>query len=159
LARAAALAASTSPLFRYTLPPGIRLLFCLPADSLLPGQTPAQEANCETLPNTLMSTLRRRRSQLRTQNPEAYALYLKGRSYRDKQTRADLETAVSYFSRAIAKDPGYALAYAGLADAYALLPDHGASPSEDIPKSKLPPAKHLSWTLPWPVLTSIWAAP
>jgi hypothetical protein len=86
-------------------------------------------------------------------------LYLKGRSYRDKQTRADLETAVSYFSQAIAKDPGYALAYAGLADAYALLPDHGASPSEDIPKSKLPPAKHLSWTLPWPVLTSIWAAP
>jgi tetratricopeptide (TPR) repeat protein len=71
-----------------------------------------------------------------TQNPGAYALYLKGRSYWDKQTRADLETAVSYFNQAIAKDPGYALAYAGLADAYALLPDYGASSSEDIPKSK-----------------------
>jgi len=71
-----------------------------------------------------------------TQSPEAYALYLTGRSYWDKQTRADLETAVSYFNQAIAKDPGYALAYAGLADAYAILPDYGASPSEDIPKSK-----------------------
>jgi hypothetical protein len=35
---------------------GIRLLFRLPADSLLPGQTPAQEASCETFSNTLMST-------------------------------------------------------------------------------------------------------
>src|SRR5439155_18028693 len=34
----------------------MRLLLRLPADSLFPGQTPAQEANCETLPNTLMST-------------------------------------------------------------------------------------------------------
>jgi adenylate cyclase len=71
-----------------------------------------------------------------TQNPEAYALYLKGRSYWAKQTRTDLETAVSYFNQAIDKDPGYALAYAGLADSYAVLPDYGASFSEDIPKAK-----------------------
>jgi tetratricopeptide (TPR) repeat protein len=70
------------------------------------------------------------------ENPEAYELYLKGRFYWDKQTRADLETAVDYFNQAIAKDPKYALAYAGLADAYALLPDYGASPTEDIPQSK-----------------------
>jgi adenylate cyclase len=71
-----------------------------------------------------------------TQNPEAHALYLKGRSYWDKQTRADLKTAVSYFNQAIAKDPGYALAYAGLAEAYGALPDYGDSPVEDIPKAK-----------------------
>ena len=70
-----------------------------------------------------------------TQNPEAYALYSKGRSYWAKFTGADLETAVSYFNQAIAKDPGYAMAYAGLADAYAVLPDYGAS-VEDIPKAK-----------------------
>jgi tetratricopeptide (TPR) repeat protein len=70
-----------------------------------------------------------------TQNPEAYALYLKGRSYWAKRTRADLETAVSYFNQAIAKDPGYAMAYAGLADCYAMLPTYGAS-VEDIPKAK-----------------------
>jgi Tol biopolymer transport system component len=71
-----------------------------------------------------------------TQNSEAYALYLEGRSYWAKQTRAHLETAVSYFNQAIAKDPGYAMAYAGLADAYAVLPDYGPDPSEYIPKAK-----------------------
>jgi tetratricopeptide (TPR) repeat protein len=70
-----------------------------------------------------------------TQDPEAHDLYLKGRSYWAKRTRADLETAVSYFNQAIAKDPGYALAYAGLADCYAMLPSYGAS-VEDIPKAK-----------------------
>jgi hypothetical protein len=35
---------------------GMRLLLRLPPDSLLPGQMPAQEASCETLPNTLIST-------------------------------------------------------------------------------------------------------
>jgi len=69
------------------------------------------------------------------QSPEAYALYLKGRSYYDKRTLADLETAISYFNQAVAKDPGYALAYAGLAYSYGRLPDFGASASENIPKS------------------------
>jgi hypothetical protein len=46
----------------------------------------------------------------RTQNPEAYALYLKGRSYWSKRTLPDLETAASYFNRACAEDPDYALA-------------------------------------------------
>jgi tetratricopeptide (TPR) repeat protein len=89
-----------------------------------------------------------------TQNPEAHELYLKGRSYWAKRTRADLETAVSYFNQAIAKDPGYAMAYAGLADCYAMLPDYGASVG-DIPKAKLPPSWQLSWTLPCRVPTSI----
>jgi len=78
-----------------------------------------------------------------TQNPEAYELYSNGRSYWAKRTRADLETAVSYFNQAVAKDPGYALAYAGLADAYAVLPDYGGSPSEDIPKSHAAAQKAL----------------
>jgi len=78
-----------------------------------------------------------------TQNPEAYALYLKGRTYWSKRTLSDLETAVSYFNQAIAKDPGYALAYAGLADTYSLMPDYGGSPSEDIPKSNAAARKAL----------------
>ena len=78
-----------------------------------------------------------------TQNPEANELYLKGRSYWDKRTLPDLETAVSYFNQAIAKDPGYALAYAGLADAYAILPDNGGDPREDIPKSDAAARKAL----------------
>jgi len=78
-----------------------------------------------------------------TQNPEAYALYLKGRTYWNKRTLSDLETAVSYFNQAIAKDPGYALAYAGLASAYAVLPDYGGSPSKDIPKANSAARKAL----------------
>src|SRR5438477_6469637 len=52
-----------------------------------------------------------------TQNPDAYELYLKGRYYWNKQTVPDITSAISYFNQAIAKDPGYALAYSGLADA------------------------------------------
>jgi hypothetical protein len=70
-----------------------------------------------------------------TQNPEAYELYLKGRYYWNKLTSPDIGTTISYFNQAIAKDPGYALAYSGLADAYSVLPSLGASPSETYPKS------------------------
>jgi tetratricopeptide (TPR) repeat protein len=78
-----------------------------------------------------------------TQNPEAHELYLNGRTYWSKRTFSDLETAVSYFNQAIAKDPGYALAYAGLADAYSLMPDYGGRPAEDIPKSNAAARKAL----------------
>ncbi len=70
-----------------------------------------------------------------TQNPEAYALYLKGRYYWNKRTASDVETAISYFNQAIAKDPGYAQAYTGLADAYSVLPTYGGTPGEIYPKS------------------------
>jgi tetratricopeptide (TPR) repeat protein len=83
----------------------------------------------------LSTSEKQRVSKEGTQNPEAYALYLKGRSYWAKRTRADLETAVSYFNQAIVKDPGYAMAYAGLADCYAMLPDYGVR-VEDIAKAK-----------------------
>jgi len=70
-----------------------------------------------------------------TQNPEAHELYLKGRYSWNKRTAADIETAISYFNQAIAKDPGYALANSGLADAYSVLPNYGGTPSEEYPKS------------------------
>jgi serine/threonine protein kinase/tetratricopeptide (TPR) repeat protein len=56
-----------------------------------------------------------------TEDPEAYQLYLKGRYFWNKRTDADLRKAISYFQQAVAKDPEYALAYAGLADAYHVL--------------------------------------
>jgi tetratricopeptide (TPR) repeat protein len=71
-----------------------------------------------------------------TQNPEAYELYLKGRYAWNKRTATDLETAIAYFNQALAKDPGYALAYSGLADAYGVLPGYGGTPSENYPKAK-----------------------
>jgi tetratricopeptide (TPR) repeat protein len=78
-----------------------------------------------------------------TQNPEAYELYLKGRSYLDNETLSNLKIAVTYFNQAIAKDPGYALAYSGLARVYSFLPDYGDSPVEDHPKAMAAARKAL----------------
>jgi TolB-like protein len=70
-----------------------------------------------------------------TQNPEAYELYLKGRYSWNKRTPSDIASAISFFNQAIAQDPGYALAYSGLADAYSVLPEYGGTPSETYPKA------------------------
>jgi TolB-like protein len=53
-----------------------------------------------------------------TNNPEAYNLYLQGRFHWYKRTEEGLNKSVEYFEKALAADPNYALAYAGLADAY-----------------------------------------
>jgi len=53
-----------------------------------------------------------------TDDVEAYQLYLKGRYYWDRRVEGSLEQSVAYYQQAIAKDPNYALAYAGLAQAY-----------------------------------------
>jgi TolB-like protein/Tfp pilus assembly protein PilF/class 3 adenylate cyclase len=66
-----------------------------------------------------------------TPNAEAYELYLKGRFFWNKRTGADLRTAIDYFNQALGKDPSYALAYAGLADSYDLLPPYGAAAAAD----------------------------
>jgi serine/threonine protein kinase/Tfp pilus assembly protein PilF len=56
-----------------------------------------------------------------TQNPEAYQLYLRGRHHWNQWTLEGFTKGIEYFRRAIEKDPGYALAYAGIADSYVLL--------------------------------------
>jgi TolB-like protein len=78
-----------------------------------------------------------------TQNAEAYQLYVKGRYYWTKRTVTDIKTAISYFSQAIDKDPGYALAYAGLADAYGVLSSYTGDPNDLIPKSNAAAQKAL----------------
>ncbi len=78
-----------------------------------------------------------------TQSPEAYQLFLKGRYSWNKRTVTDLEAAISYFNQAIARDPGYALAYSGLADVYSVLSYYGGTPSENYPKSNAAARKAL----------------
>jgi len=78
-----------------------------------------------------------------TQNTEAYQLYVKGRYYWTKRTNADINTAISYFNQAIEKDPGYALAYAGLSDSYSVLPSFGGDPNDVVPKSNATAKKAL----------------
>ena len=70
-----------------------------------------------------------------TENAEAYQLYIKGRFYMAQRTRESVYKALDQFNQAIAKDPNYAQAYAGLAYAYVLLFDRGwISPDEASPK-------------------------
>src|SRR5262249_4137922 len=67
----------------------------------------------------------------------AYQLYLKGRFYWNKRTGEAIKRSLEYFNQAIEKDPNYALGYAGLADAYLLLPGY----SEGLPQDAYPKAK------------------
>jgi serine/threonine-protein kinase len=70
-----------------------------------------------------------------TADADAYNLYLLGRFQANKWSEAEVLKAIDYYQLAVAKDPGYAVAYAGLADAYELL---------SIGFSSKPPAEYLA---------------
>ncbi len=75
--------------------------------------------------------------ELRPINAEAYQAYLKGRFYWEKRTPDGLKKAVEYFEQAISLEPNWPLGYAGLADAYVLMPVFASMrPSEVIPKAR-----------------------
>ena len=80
----------------------------------------------------------------RTQNAEAYELYLRGRFYWKKRTEEGMNKGLGYFQQALRKDPDYALAYAGLADSYNMLASWGfVSAQEAGPKAKQAALKAL----------------
>ncbi len=70
-----------------------------------------------------------------TESNEAFQLYMKGRFHWNKRTAEALKKSIEYFNQAIEKDPGYALAYAGLADSY-VVPANRLPPREAMPKAK-----------------------
>jgi TolB-like protein/Tfp pilus assembly protein PilF len=79
-----------------------------------------------------------------TENTEAHQLYLKGRFFWNKRTGNDLKKSLDYFQQAIAADPNYALAYAGVADAYVFLPGYTAgTPRDCYPKAMAAAKKAL----------------
>ena len=98
-----------------------------------------------------------------TTNPEAYELYLKGRYYSEKYTQDGVNKGIGYFRQAIALDPNYALAYAGLSYAYGvvsfelLLPPSETGPEAVAAGKK---AVELDETLPeghiWLGVAEIW---
>ena len=91
------------------------------------------KAIAETLQARLSGAEKSSIAKAPTANPEAYELYLKGRFFWNKRTGDDLRKSIEYLKQAIAKDPGYALAYAALADSYGLLRFYGgASPAESV---------------------------
>src|SRR5207244_1898759 len=90
----------------------------------------------DTLQARLTGSEKTEMSKKPTEDPEAYEFYLKGRFFWNKRTGADLRKAIEYFNQAVARDPNYALAYAGLADSYLLLSAFGAaSPSDSLPQA------------------------
>lgn len=78
-----------------------------------------------------------RLSLTRPVNPEAYQFVLRGRALWNRRTEEDLFRAKEFFEMAIEKDPTYALAHAGLADAYNMLASYYFIPPEEgYPKAK-----------------------
>src|SRR6266542_356787 len=95
------------------------------------------KAIADTLQAKLSGTEQRAIAIRPTENAEAHQLYLKGTYFSNKRTGPDFRTAIEYFKNAIGRDPNYALAYAGLADAYALLSLYGGEgPQETVPQAK-----------------------
>ncbi len=94
-----------------------------------------QDEIARTIVNTLRATwladLSEPRSRRYTDNLKAYGLYLRGRHAWNKRTQDSVQEGVGYFEQAIAQDPSYALAYAGLADSHALQVDYRSVPVAD----------------------------
>jgi serine/threonine-protein kinase len=70
-----------------------------------------------------------------TRDLDAYTSYLEGRYHWNKRTEVELEASVECFNSAIARDPAYAVAYAGMADAYVTLGTYGAMPPTEVMSS------------------------
>jgi TolB-like protein len=95
----------------------------------------------KTVADTLQAKLTGSEKQMiaaqATTDTTAYELYHKGRSLWEKRTGDNIPKAIAYYEQAIARDPNYALAYAGLSSAYILSPFYaGANRRDTSPKAK-----------------------
>lgn len=73
---------------------------------------------------------------INTTNPKAYQLYLQGRYLLNERTKESVQNAAVSFQQAISNDPRYALAFAGLANAYVLMGTYGEPPWQLYPKAE-----------------------
>jgi TolB-like protein/lipoprotein NlpI len=113
------------------------------SDVLSMKQTIAREVT-DKLRLKLSGEEQQRLTRRDTTNSEAYQFYLRGRYYWNKRTAEGMKKAIEQFQQAIEKDPSYALAYAGLADAYATSPGYSATPvSEVAPKARAAAARAI----------------
>jgi len=107
-----------------------------------------QDEISKTIANRLKVTLTGERQEplvkAGTTNLEAYQLYLKGRFNVNKRTPDGFSESVGYFQQAIEKDPAYAMAYTGLAEAYTQLAFMNVFPPKELmPKAKAAAVKAL----------------
>ena len=98
----------------------------------------------EKLQLRLSGEQQQRMTRHATEDTEAYQMYLQGRYYWNKRTLEGVQQSIDFFQQAIQKDSKYALAYAGQADAYALLGDLNVLPAREVtPKVKAAASKAL----------------
>src|SRR5207244_12502535 len=95
----------------------------------------------KTIADTLQAKLTGSEKQMMaarpTSNTDAYELYHKGLSLWEKRSGDNIPKAIAFYDQAIARDPNYALAYAGLSDAFILAPFYaGADRRESYSKAK-----------------------
>ncbi len=106
-----------------------------------------QEEILKEIPRRLGAPINRdaaqRLTKRHTGDPEAYKLYLKGRHLLYKSTIPEWTESVELFKRAIDIDPGYAPAYAGLADGYYALSNQSLPPEDAMRKAKAAAARAL----------------
>ena len=92
----------------------------------------AERIRLRLSPDRLKALARRQ-----TQNADAYDLYLRGLNFANQRTPATTRRAIEYYARATALDPDYALAWSGLAFAFAASPMNGdAAPLEVGPHAR-----------------------
>lgn len=109
----------------------------LTADNLFQIQEELTKEIAEQLAVQLSPDERRRLEGSPTDDLEAYRLYLQGRVLVEQRTAEEMRQSVEYFRRAIDREPDYALARVGLADALTLLADYGyEAPDELIPDAE-----------------------
>lgn len=115
-----------------------------PGDIFAIQEEIAQEIS-EKLRLRLSGEERKRLAKRYTESTEAYHFYLKGRYYTNKRTTGWIHKGIEQFGMAIARDAKYALAFAGLADAYAFLASSTgeSAPGEWYPKAKASALKAL----------------
>lgn len=103
------------------------------------------EGVAQALTHTVGLGERHQLSKWYTENSEAYRAYLKARHFFDKRTDKDLQTSFQYLSAAVRLDPGFALAYVGLADYYILQGIYCAQPADTLwSRAKAAAVKALS---------------
>ncbi len=107
------------------------------SSELISLQNEISTAISRHLNNTITADQEKAITKNSTENTKAYQLYLKGRFFLNKRTTEGFQKAQNMFQQAIELDPGYALAYSGLADCYVLLSTYLLlPPSEAYPKAK-----------------------
>ena len=99
------------------------------ADVFAVQEEMAQEIS-EKLRLKLTSAERQQLTKRPTENLKAFQYYMQGRTSAQRRTREDLTEAIQYYEKAIAEDPNYALAYAGLSDVYSNLGVRGYIPPQ-----------------------------